>query len=159
MKIRGPFKNPRKISGVGFGRDRRGAVALEFALISVPLILFLIGIIEVGHLFFRQHQLSFATSTVARTVYIDPDDAVTAAQSALVDELPDYFDAGTSTVTVQQETVDGLPFVSLNVSHDYTPLLPGLSGFFAAVGASFLTTISADARVADPSVWNIKEAL
>ena len=134
-----------------FSRDRRGNVAVEFALISIPLLLFVLGTIEVGHLFFRQHQLSLATSTVARLVFINPNNAVATVESGLEDDLPEYFMEADRTITVDQQTIDGEEFVNINVTFDYTAIIPMFSGVFP--------TIESTARVADPSQWLVKDDL
>lgn len=50
-----------------WGSDARGATAIEMALIAPLLFLFLLGIIEVGILFFTQSVIESATSVSSRT--------------------------------------------------------------------------------------------
>jgi Flp pilus assembly protein TadG len=49
-------------------RDRRGAVAMEFALLAIPLFLLLFGILETGLIFFGSSMLEKATADAARLV-------------------------------------------------------------------------------------------
>jgi Flp pilus assembly protein TadG len=51
-----------------FLRDRRGASALEFALVAVPLILLLLAILQVGLIFFGNMTLEFAADQGARLI-------------------------------------------------------------------------------------------
>src|SRR6478672_660232 len=48
--------------------DRRGAVAIEFALLAIPLFLLLFGILETGLIFFGGSMLERATADAARLV-------------------------------------------------------------------------------------------
>jgi Flp pilus assembly protein TadG len=50
--------------------DRRGVTALEFALLSVPLCLLLLGTLEAGYDFFVQAALDSAVQTAARSVQV-----------------------------------------------------------------------------------------
>jgi Flp pilus assembly protein TadG len=49
-------------------RDRRGSVAVEFALIGIPFFMLLFGILEVGLIFFGNSMLEKATADGARLV-------------------------------------------------------------------------------------------
>lgn len=49
-------------------RDRRGSVAIEFALVALPFFLFLFAIIEISLLFFVGQILDNAVNTVARQI-------------------------------------------------------------------------------------------
>ena len=50
------------------GRDPRGAVAIEFALLAIPLFMLLFGILETGLIFFGSSVLERATAEGARLV-------------------------------------------------------------------------------------------
>jgi Flp pilus assembly protein TadG len=52
----------------GIARDRRGAVAIEFALLAIPLFMLLFGILETGLIFFGSSVLERATADAARLV-------------------------------------------------------------------------------------------
>jgi len=54
-----------------FLADQRGAAALEFAMIALPLVLLTIGVVEVGRAIFTQQSLSYAIDHAARRLYID----------------------------------------------------------------------------------------
>ncbi len=51
-------------------RDRRGAVALELAILSIPLFVMLLGVMEVSYDFFIQQALNSAVETAARTIQV-----------------------------------------------------------------------------------------
>ena len=45
---------------------RDGAEAIEFALVSIPLVLFLMGVVEFGRLYWTQSELQYAAEATAR---------------------------------------------------------------------------------------------
>lgn len=49
-------------------RDKRGGAAVEFSLIAIPLFLLIMGIIEVGLVFWAGYELENATAVAARLV-------------------------------------------------------------------------------------------
>ena len=50
------------------GRDRKGATAVEFALIAVPFITILLAVIETGYVFFLAILIEGATADAARQI-------------------------------------------------------------------------------------------
>ena len=65
-------------------RSDRGAAAVEFALILIPLLLLVFGILEFGRLYFVQLSLTNAARDSSRVLAITGDEgsAATAAESA-----------------------------------------------------------------------------
>lgn len=53
-------------------RDERGASALEFALVAVPLLLMTLGAIELGRVLFIREELIYAADQAARKLHLDP---------------------------------------------------------------------------------------
>ena len=51
-----------------FGRDASGASALEFAIVAIPLIVLLLGTLQVGLLYFANFALESATAHGARLI-------------------------------------------------------------------------------------------
>lgn len=64
--------------------EEHGAAAVEFALVLIPLIILLLGIIEFGYIFNQQLTVTNAAREGARVLAItrDADDAITAATNA-----------------------------------------------------------------------------
>jgi Flp pilus assembly protein TadG len=50
--------------------DRRAATAVEFALICLPLVIFLLAVMGMGFQFYRQHSLDYAVQSAARQVQL-----------------------------------------------------------------------------------------
>ncbi len=73
--------------------DRRGAAALDFALVALPLIFLLFAIIELGLIFVMSLNLSNATTTIAREIRVGemvaPGAAAAASSGAELD-LSDF---------------------------------------------------------------------
>lgn len=67
-----------------FVRVERGAAAVEFALVLIPLIVLLLGIIEFGYIFNQQLTVTNSAREGARVLAItrDTDDAILAAENA-----------------------------------------------------------------------------
>ncbi len=53
--------------------DERGATAVEFAFIFGPIILLLLGILQVGIVLMERNQISHALSQTVRKVHLDPE--------------------------------------------------------------------------------------
>lgn len=51
--------------------DSGGAEAIEFALVSIPLVLFLFGVIEFARLYWTQSELQYAAEAAARCVTLN----------------------------------------------------------------------------------------
>lgn len=51
-----------------YGQRRDGATAVEFALIAVPLVMLMFGLIELSMVFTKQGVLEYATSQAARQI-------------------------------------------------------------------------------------------
>jgi Flp pilus assembly protein TadG len=47
-------------------RNNRGATAVEFALVALPVLLFILGIIQVGYIVWSDNLLHFAVDATAR---------------------------------------------------------------------------------------------
>lgn len=65
-------------------RSEQGAAAVEFALVLIPLIILLLGIIEFGYIFNQQLTVTNSAREGARVLAItrDVDDAIAAASNA-----------------------------------------------------------------------------
>ena len=72
MPARAPANTPETLRLVlrQFRRARRGAAALEFALVSMPLVMLLIGIMSFSYAFFLQFALDFSLQQAVRQIQI-----------------------------------------------------------------------------------------
>lgn len=67
--------------------DRRGAAAIEFAIIGPVLFTILLGIVEMGRMFYVRESLEYATEQAARYYMVNPganfSDVKTALRNAM----------------------------------------------------------------------------
>jgi Flp pilus assembly protein TadG len=98
-------------------RDESGAAAVEFALVLVPLLLVVFGIINFGLAFHRQIQLSGAAREGARTMAIKDDtaEAIAAVQAAAPTLEPDQMAIGISPGACAPDTA-----VTVTVDYPFT---------------------------------------
>jgi Flp pilus assembly protein TadG len=126
--------------GRGTGRDDRGAAALEFGLVLVPLLILVIGIINFGWMLSFRQNMSQAAAEGARAAAVQPPGtgAVTresAAEAAIDDALAETYDVDCSSGICDIEPdipCTGGPAaarcarVTLTVPQDTFILIPGL---------------------------------
>jgi Flp pilus assembly protein TadG len=55
----------------GFARDARGITSVEFAMVALPLTMFLFGVVEVGLAVRARSALQYATAQTARCSVVD----------------------------------------------------------------------------------------
>jgi Flp pilus assembly protein TadG len=99
-------------------RDRRGVSALEFALAAPILILFLIGIAQLGILFAANAGLQHAVDEGARyaTVYPYPSDT---GVIAVINQKKFFLDAANiSGPTLTHGVSNGVSYVDIAMSYD-----------------------------------------
>jgi Flp pilus assembly protein TadG len=122
----------------GLRADRRGGAVLEFAIVGPVLLTILLGVVEMGRMFYIRHALEYATGEAARYYMINPtatQDAVTAAlRAAMAGGM------GSSISTpIYNDTVNcnGSPYVictTITATYNYMPVAA-----FLHLGTSALT--------------------
>lgn len=113
----------------------RGAAAVEFAIISVVLIMLLIGIVELGRTLYIKNQISFLADRAARMILIDPN----IPQAELESHLRDNFTAGSpdSLAFVPiNESVDGTTYRGVTINFPVTLFIPNLGTDSIALSVS-----------------------
>lgn len=111
-------------------RNDDGAAAVEFALVLIPLLTILFGIISYGYMLSFRQSISQAAAEGARAAAVAPAtaDRVAVAQSAIGDTLDLVCGSGHLTCTVT--TPSGCDCVSVKVDYAYLddttkPTFPG----------------------------------
>ncbi|HUF57608.1 MAG TPA: TadE/TadG family type IV pilus assembly protein [Thermohalobaculum sp.] len=105
--------------------DQRGAAAVEMALILVPLVLLLVGIVDFGRVLYTRNNLIGAADVGARVILIDN----AASDAAVTDAVHEAFLAAPDdqlTVTLGTASESGIGFRTISLEHDIalvTPLL------------------------------------
>jgi Flp pilus assembly protein TadG len=104
------------------GRDEAGAAAVEFATVSLALILVCLAMVEFGRGLYLHNQLSYAADLAAREIMLKPqiqDDELEAA-------IRQRFIGAEERLEVSAALEDGVRTVQLNYS--FTLLLKDISG-------------------------------
>jgi Flp pilus assembly protein TadG len=107
-----------------FASCRRGAAAVEFALVAPTLFLVILGLCEFGIFAWNQHSLEFATEETARVVMTKTavtDGDVAAELKARVSGIA----SAELETSVSQEIVGTTTFVTLSVAYTYKFFLLG----------------------------------
>lgn len=127
--------------GRSFLSDRSGANAVEFALLSVPLLMVLMGTFEFGRMYWAQHVLDEIAAAGARCVGV--------LQSGCTQN--GVYDATTATSYISNRAAgDGIILSSANIAVTNNTTCSGLSGFasvrvsytFATVMPAFLASLA-----------------
>lgn len=107
----------------GFWRDSKGASALEFALVALPMIFFLFGIIEFGRALYTQQNLAYATDLASRQLYIDPV-ATDATLSTVISNNMDMIDPAKLSITLTSGSIGGVASRNISVNYQFDFLVP-----------------------------------
>ncbi len=109
-----------------FRKCEDGSTALEFAIVSLLMVVVSVGVIEFGRGLDVRSKLSYAADVGARKVLIDS----TTTDSAMANIVRSAFTGlkpQLLQVTVTQETVNGVSFRLLSVSYPLSPLVPNIT--------------------------------
>ncbi|RZS68638.1 TadE-like protein [Agromyces ramosus] len=123
--------------------QERGAAAVEFALVLLPLVLLVFGICEFGWIFNQQVSLSNAARESARYyavhehLVVSPADraALKVAAEGYGESAAPSVDWSTGGVTVIDHCAESDPYVEATAEID----MPSLTGFFDAILGDDLT--------------------
>jgi len=88
-------------------RDDGGATAVEFALVSPVLILFLVGTFEVAWAMHCAASVRWALEKNARVLMLDPTKTADQIKSAMVTQLNGLVDTSKLSVTLSNDTSSG----------------------------------------------------
>lgn len=116
-----------------FLRDTSGANAVEFALLSVPLLLMLLGVVEFGRMYWTQHVLEEIANAGARCIGV--------LQSGCTKN--GVFDsANTINYISGRAAVGGIPLTRSNIIVNNNTSCSGLTGFSSVqVTYTFVTML------------------
>lgn len=105
---------------------RSGATALEFAIVSLFLVLISIGVIDFGRGLYLRNEISYAADKGARTILLDnatSDSAVEEAiRQAFAGPEPDRLQ-----VLFGSETVNGVTYRTVTIEYPLELKIPGFS--------------------------------
>ena len=99
-------------------RAKRGAAAVEFALITPPLVLMLIGILQLGILYGANAGLEHAVAEGARFATISPSPSNDAIEERVTDKEFALRSDRLIGPTVSRGVADGTNYVDVSMSYD-----------------------------------------
>jgi len=118
-----------------FIADRGGAAALEFALIGLPLILLLLGLIEFGRGLHIRTAVDSAADRAQRVILIDPS----ATAATIEAEIRNTFRAGQAdllALSLATGSASGVSFRTVTLSYPMTLILPAPLGRSISIEAT-----------------------
>lgn len=135
------MKRPVTKRLASFIRDRSGANAVEFALLSIPLLMVLFGTVEFGRMYWAQHVLQETANAGARCAGVLQSGC---AQNGV------YNATSTISYITSRAATDGITLTGTNITVNNNTSCSGLSGFtsvqisytFTTVLPSFLTALA-----------------
>ena len=107
-------------------RCQSGAVALEFAIVSLFLVLISIGVIQFGRGLYVRNEMAYAADKGARAALIDADISDTALENTVRDAFSGP-DADQLQVVVGTETVNGRTYRTAKLVYPLTLEFLGLT--------------------------------
>ncbi|MBB5517620.1 TadE/TadG family type IV pilus assembly protein [Amphiplicatus metriothermophilus] len=126
----------RRLRARRFAKSKKGATAVEFALVSPLIFAAVLGTFEVGRALYERNRVSAACAAGARAVTINGAAAESAIEAAV---RAKYHDAEQEDVAIDltDETISGAAFKRIEVRYEHDLLIKfgkGVSGFtFTAV--------------------------
>lgn len=112
-----------------FYRNKDGAAAVDFAIISMVFILCVLGIIEFGRMFYMRGKLAFAADNAARYVLMKTTSTETASNNDILTEakaaLNDPTLAEKVVLVTGSETKDGVTYRTLKLTYSMPLYIPG----------------------------------
>lgn len=115
--------------------DRSGAAALEFALIGLPFIMLLLGLIEVGRALHIRTALDAAADRAQRAILIDP----AASAETIEAEIRKVFHAGQSdplAITYETGSTSGIDYRLVMLDYSMELFLPAPLGGAISIGST-----------------------
>jgi len=99
---------------------------VEFAIISMVMVMVCIGLIDFGRGLNIRNQLSLAADYGARYILTDSKITDGALETAVRNNFT-AFEPDLLKITVEKETVNGLDFRTMTLAYPFTSLVPGVS--------------------------------
>lgn len=120
-------------------RSTRGATAVEFALVAPVFLLFVLGIIDFGRLFWVKNMMQYATEQTARYAMVTPSASLGALETYADDVAGGMVDG--ITFTAATETIDDIDYRTISASYSFEFMMP-LIGSTLALSAKSRTPVN-----------------
>jgi len=104
--------------------DRRGATAVEFALLAPVFLLMFFGVFEVGRAMWIKSSMQFAVEEAARYAMVNTSATTTTVATYAQTRFTDSGQSSTGvTFAATQDTTGGVTFVSITATTTFTTLI------------------------------------
>ena len=120
-----------------------GGVAIEFAIISSLLIFGCTATLEFGRALYLRNQLSYAADTAERKMLLQADISDSEIESTVRSSFRG--DSARLTVTLSEDTVDGVKFRTLELRYPLALLIPFRPTASITLGIDRRTSVGLDA--------------
>ena len=104
-------------------RDDRGSVVVEFAILAPVFLIFIVGIIDFGRLFWIKSTMQFAVEQTSRYAMVNPN-ATTAALETYASSEASTLSGITFTATTS--TISGMNFRTIEATYVFSFLIPAI---------------------------------
>lgn len=111
------------MSGKRFLCDRRGASAVEFALVAPLFLMLLFAVWEFGWALHNAASVNYALEEASRELMLDPDLTAAELQTAVQNRIDDI-GSGSVSVTLVRSTVGGVNFAEATSTYVHEVLVP-----------------------------------
>lgn len=110
---------------LGVLKDRRGASALEFALISPVMIMMLFGVLETGRILHNKSSLQRGVEIAARYAMVNQTATASELKQVAFDDYSPTGDGGAKpSIATSTVTVGGIDFMVISATLDHTMSIP-----------------------------------
>lgn len=126
----------------GFFGDRRGASAVEFSLVIVPLLLFIFGTIEFSRMLWTRQSMQSLSISAARCMGILQPSCISGTS---------YNEANTKNYIIARASAFGVPLTTSSITLNNSTTCNGVSGFstvtinytFSSIAPKLITALTA----------------
>lgn len=125
-------------------RGERGATAVEFALVSVVFLMFVMGIIDLGRLFWVRNLMQYGVEQTARYAMVNPTATAADLETYANGQIDTMFAGITFTANAPgTDVVDGVNFRTVSASYSFNYIMPFVTLSDVPLAASIRTPVNA----------------
>lgn len=140
------MKSRRYLKGFVQGRrGERGATAVEFALVAPVFLLFVLGIIDLGRLFYIKNIMQYAVEQTARYAMVHPTASQVGLETYASAQADPLFAGITFIADVPgTDVVGGVSYRSISASYTFSYMTPLITVNDVALSSNSRTPVNAN---------------
>lgn len=139
MMMRSSTRNDGGVSRIfsRFMQSKKGATAVEFAMIAPVLVMIIFSVLEVGRALFVKNSLQHGVEVAARHAMVNPSATTTELKTLAFSQATAIGNAsGTVAFAVKDTVIDSATFTEIKAEVDHKMEAPLLSVFTISIEAS-----------------------